>query len=142
MARKVKKAVIKTRKTEASVDDWLAGIADEARRKDCATVLRLMKKVTKSPPKMWGASIVGFGDKVYRGASREVDWFLMGFASRKQDLTLYIMDGANTYPKLLAKLGKHKTGKGCLYVKRLADVDAAVLERIVRTSVSAVRARS
>ena len=137
-----KKVVIKTRKTEASVDDWLAGIADEVRRKDCATVLRLMKKVTKSPPKLWGASIVGFGDKVYRGASREVDWFLMGFASRKQDLTLYIMDGVNSYPKLLARLGKHKTGKGCLYLKSLADVDLKALEELMTLSYKNMRAQA
>ena len=136
-----RKVVIKTRKNEASVDDWLAGIPDEARRKDCATVLRLMKKVTKAPPRMWGTSIVGFGDKVFRGASREVDWFLMGFASRKQDLTLYIMDGANSYPKLLAKLGKHKTGKGCLYLKSLADVDLGALEELMTRSYKNMRAR-
>jgi hypothetical protein len=136
-----RKVVIKTRKNEARVDDWLAGIADEARRKDCATVLRLMKKVTKAPPRMWGTSIVGFGDKVFRGASREVDWFLMGFASRKQDLTLYIMDGANSYPKLLAKLGKHKTGKGCLYLKSLADVDLGALEELMTRSYKNMRAR-
>ena len=142
MAKKVKKVVIKTRKTAASVDDWLAGIADEARRKDCATVLRLMKKVTKSPPKMWGTSIVGFGDKVFRGASREVDWFLMGFASRKHDLTLYIMDGANRYPNLLAKLGKHKTGKGCLYLKSLADVDLRALEALLTLSYVNMKAQA
>lgn len=137
-----KKVVIKTRKTEASVDNWLAGIADEARRKDCATVLRLMRKVTKSPPKLWGASIVGFGDITYRGASREVDWFVIGFASRKQDLTLYIMDGANSYPKLLAKLGKYRTGKGCLYLKSLADVDLKALEELMTLSYRNTRART
>lgn len=129
-----KKVVIKTQKTDASVDAWLANIADVSRRKDCATVLRLMKKVTKLPPRLWGASIVGFGDKTYKGASREVDWFMIGFASRKQDLTLYVTDGPDRYPKLLAKLGKFKTGKGCLYLKSLDDADLGALEELLAQS--------
>jgi hypothetical protein len=137
-----KKAVIKTKKTEASVDDWLAGIADESRRKDCATVLRLMKKVTRLPPKLWGASIVGFGDMTDRGASREVDWFVIGFASRKQDLTLYIMDGPDRYPKLLARLGKVKTSKGCLYLKSLAGADLGALEELLKRSYEEMRKRA
>ena len=137
-----KKAVIKTKKTEASVDAWLAGIADESRRKDCATVLRLMKKVTKLPPKLWGASIVGFGDMTYRGASREVDWFVIGFASRKQDLTLYIMDGPDRYPKLLSKLGKVKTSKGCLYLKSLEGADLGALEELLKRSCEEMRKRA
>jgi len=128
------KAVIKTQKTDASVDAWLAKIADAGRRKDCATVIRLMKKVTKSPPKLWGTSIVGFGERVYRGASREVDWFVIGFASRKQDLTLYIMDGPDRHPKQLAKLGKYRTGKGCLYLKNLDDADLGALEAMFAQS--------
>ena len=134
-----KKAVIKTQKTEASVDTWLAGIADERRRKDCATLIRLMKKVTKSPPKLWGTSIVGFGDKTYRGASREVDWFLIGFASRKQDLTLYLMNSPDQYPKQLAKLGKWKTGKGCLYLKSLEDADLGALEDLLAQSFKSMK---
>lgn len=138
-----KKAVLKTQKTGASVDAWLAGIADEGRRKDCATVIRLMKKVTKSPPRLWGTSIVGFGDRVYRGASgREVEWFLMGFASRKQDLTLYVMDGPDRYPKLLAKLGKYKTGKGCLYLKSLDGADLGALEELITLSFKNMRKRA
>jgi hypothetical protein len=137
-----KKAVLKTQKTDASVDAWLAAIADESRRKDCATVLRLMKKVTKSPPRLWGTSIVGFGDRTYRGASgREVDWFLMGFASRKEALTLYVMDGAERYSRQLAKLGKHSTGKGCLYLKNLADVDLGALEELMTLSFNNMRKR-
>jgi hypothetical protein len=137
-----KTAVLKTQKTDASVDAWLAAIADESRRKDCATVLRLMKKVTKSPPRLWGTSIVGFGDRTYRGASgREVDWFLMGFASRKEALTLYVMDGAEQYSRQLAKLGKHSTGKGCLYLKNLADADLGALEELMTLSFNNMRKR-
>lgn len=129
-----KKVVIKTRKTDASVDSWLAGIADEGRRQDCATLLRLMKKVTKSPPRLWGSSIVGFGDKTYKGASREVDWFVIGFASRKQDLSLYLMNDPEGYSKQLAKLGKYKSGKGCLYLKSLDDADLGALEQLLALS--------
>ncbi len=129
-----KKAVIKSQKTDASVDAWLARVGDESRRKDCATLIRLMKKVTKSPPKLWGTSIVGFGDRTYHGASRDVDWFLIGFASRKQDLTLYLMNSPEQYPKQLAKLGKTKTGKGCLYLKSLADADLGALEDLLAQS--------
>jgi hypothetical protein len=137
-----KKAMLKTKKTDASVDAWLAAIADDSRRKDCATVLRLMKKVTKSPPRLWGTSIVGFGDRTYRGASgREVDWFLMGFASRKEALTLYVMDGAEQYSRQLAKLGKHSTGKGCLYLKNLADADLGALEELMTLSFNNMRKR-
>lgn len=137
-----KKATIKTRKTDASVDTWLAGIADESRRKDCATVLRLLKKVTRLPPRLWGASIVGFGEMTYRGASREVDWFVIGFASRKQDLTLYVMDGPDRYPKLLSKLGKVKTGKGCLYLKSLDGADLGALEELLKRSYEEMRKRA
>ncbi len=133
------KVVIKTKKSDANVADWLAGIPDESRRKDCATLVRLMKKVTKSPPRLWGTSIVGFGDKTYKGASREVDWFVIGFASRKQDLTLYLMNDPEGYSKQLAKLGKYKSGKGCLYLKSLADADLGALEDLLAQSFKTMR---
>ena len=129
----------KTRLTKTSVDGFLAKIGDETRRKDCETLVRLMKKVTGKPPRMWG-SIVGFGQYNYRYESgREGNWFLTGFASRKADLTMYIMDGAEKYPKLLAKLGKCRCGKSCLYVKKLSDIDATVLEQMVTASVRYMR---
>jgi uncharacterized protein DUF1801 len=137
MARK--KAVIKSHKTDASVDAWLANIDDESRRKDCATLIRLMKQVTKSPPKLWGTSIVGFGDKTYHGASRDVDWFVIGFASRKQDLTLYLMNDPERYAKQLAKLGRHKSGKGCLYLKSLEDADLGALEDLLAQSFKSMK---
>ncbi len=126
----------KTRPTDASVDDYLDEIEDETRRQDCRTLVRIMKKVTGAKPRMWGPSIVGFGTYHYKYASgREGDWPLTGFSSRKRELTLYIMAGYTRDEELMAKLGKHKTGKSCLYVKRLADVDLKVLERLVTASV-------
>jgi hypothetical protein len=133
-------AELKTRPSGASVEAFLQGVDDEARREDCRTVLALMRRVTGAEPEMWGPSMVGFGSYHYRYASgREGDWFLTGFSPRKRDLTLYIMAGFSAYEDLLAKLGPHKTGKSCLYVKRLADLDLGVLEALVAASVKHVR---
>ena len=135
-------AELKTKRTEASVDDFIAGIADEQRRDDCRALLTMMKRVSKAPPKMWGASMVGFGSYHYRYASgREGEWFLAGFSPRRQDLTVYVMAGFEDYPELMARLGKYKTGKSCLYLKRLSDVDAAVLEKLIAASVRDMKAR-
>ena len=129
-------AKLKTRRTAASVPAFLKSIADDDRRKDCQTLVRIMKRAVGAEPKMWGSSIVGFGHYHYKYASgRENDWFLAGFSPRKQDLTLYIMAGFDRYDALMTKLGKHKTGKSCLYLKRLADVDVAVLEELISASV-------
>jgi hypothetical protein len=133
-------AELKTKCTDTSVDAFLAGIADDARREDCLAVLRLMKQVTRTEPKMWGESIVGFGNYHYKYASgREGDWFLTGFSPRKRDLTFYIMAGFEPYQTQLNKLGKHKTGKCCLYVKRLADIDLKVLKELVTASVKQLK---
>ncbi len=130
---------LKTKQNKASVTGFLRGIEDPQRRKDCRTVLELMKEVTGSGPKMWGDSIVGFGSYHYKYASgREGDWFVTGFSPRKANLTLYIMAGFSRYKELLAKLGKHKTGKSCLYIKSLADVDLAILRQLVEDSVAHV----
>jgi hypothetical protein len=132
---------LKTQPTAARVADFLAAIPDEARRADCQALAVLMERATGAPPTMWGASIIGFGRYHYRYASgREGDWFLTGFAPRKSDLTLYIMVGFDGYEPLLARLGRHKTGKSCLYVKRLADLDLAALEELVTASVRQLRA--
>lgn len=129
----------KTRETDASVDAFLAGIADPQRREDCQRVRALMEAATGAPARMWGPAIVGFGVYHYRYESgREGDWMVTGFSPRKNDLTLYIMPGFARYETLMAKLGKHKTGKSCLYLKRLADVDMAVLDQLVRESVAAM----
>lgn len=126
----------KTQKTAASVTDFLDNIPDQKKRQDCFTVLALMSEITGLEPKMWGASIVGFGDVHYKYASgREGDWFKVGFSPRKQNLTLYIMDGFPKYQELLGKLGKHKTGVSCLYINKLADIDLAVLREMISQSV-------
>ena len=121
----------KTKATDASVEDYLAAIDDEARRKDCGALADLMAKATKQPPRMWGASIVGFGSYHYRYASgREGDTCVVGFSSRKGDITVYGLCAAGAAGHL-SRLGKHKAGKGCVYIKRLSDVDLKVLEKLV-----------
>jgi hypothetical protein len=138
-----KNAEVKTRVNEASVEDFLNSVADEQARKDSFEVLEMMKQVTKEEPKMWGASIVGFGSYHYKGASgREGDWFLTGFSPRKQNFTLYLNHGFDVHEDLLKKLGKYKTGMGCLYVKKLADVDKKVLEELVSESVKRMKTQS
>lgn len=134
-----KKSGNKTTSTGSDVGEFVASIEDERKRTDAETVLALMQRITGEKPKMWGASIIGFGsrDMVYE-SGREVEWFHVGFSPRKQNLTLYIMDGFANYDVLLSKLGKHTTGKSCLYVKRLEQIDMDVLEELVAESVKAV----
>lgn len=134
-------AELKTAPTKASVAKFVAAVEDEARRADCAVLMEMMERVTGATPVMWGPSIVGFGSYHYRYASgREGDWMLAGFSPRKRDLTVYVMAGFQGKEKLLARLGRHKTSAGgCLYLKRLADVDLAVLEELVRDSVERLR---
>ena len=128
-------AELKTKINDADVEAFLNGIEDEKRRKDSFAVLELMKKITKAEPKMWGASIVGFGNYHYKYQSgREGDWFVSGFSPRKQNLTFYIMSGFSRYDELLAKLGKHKTGKSCLHINKLEDVDLDVLADMIEIS--------
>ena len=125
----------KTKPTDASVDGYLAAITDDARRKDCEALAKLMTKATKYPPKMWGASIVGFGSYHYKYESgREGDSCLVGFSSRKGDISVYGLNAAVDSEKLVAMLGKHKAGKGCVYIKALADVDLEVLARLVASA--------
>lgn len=131
---------MKTKQSDADVEAFLSKVGDEAMREACWTVLKLMQDVTKCAPKMWGSSMVGFGTYHYKYESgREGDWFLTGFSPRKQNLTLYIMAGFDRYDALLAKLGKFKTGKSCLYVKRLSEIDMSVLKKLVIASVTHMR---
>jgi hypothetical protein len=128
----------KTQKTDTSVTDFVNSIPDEKKRQDSVILLEMMTQITGLKPKMWGASIVGFGDVHYKYASgREGDWFKVGFSPRKQNLTLYIMDGFPKYQDLLAKLGKHKTGVSCLYINRLEQIDLDVLREMISLSVAA-----
>ena len=136
-------AELKTRPSRRSVTAFLAGIRDPGLRRDCATLVRMMKKVTKARPTMWGKSVVGFGKYHYRYASgREGDWFLTGFSPRKRNLTIYLMAGAAREPALRKRLGTHTTSVGCLYVNGLAGLDLRVLERLITRSVRALRGRS
>jgi hypothetical protein len=127
----------KTKATVESVAAFLESVPDERKRQDCEAVLGLMQEVTGFAPTMWGDSIVGFGQYHYKYASgREGDFFLTGFSPRKQNLTLYIQGGFEQYQPLLDNLGKFKLGKGCLYVKKLDDIDHETLRELVRQSVA------
>jgi len=134
-------AELKTKKNTASVEKFINKVADEQRRKDCFSLVEIMKAATKAEPAMWGTSIVGFGHRRYKYESgRELEWFLVGFSPRKQDLTLYIMGGLERYPSLMKKLGKHKVGKACLYIKKLEDVDLATLKQLIKQSLADIAA--
>ena len=133
-------AELKTKKTRASVSAFLAGLSDPGARRDSKSLVGLMKAATGATPRMWGPSIVGFGDYHYKYASgREGDWFVMGFSPRKPALTLYFVCGLKRLEPELARLGKYRRGGGCLYVRRLEDVDPAALRRVVKAA--AARAR-
>jgi hypothetical protein len=134
-------AELKTQKTDASAVDYLNSVENERKRRDSFRLLELMREVTGEEPAMWGSSIVGFGTYRYRYASgREGEWPLVGFAPRKRNLTLYIMAGFDEYDSLLARLGKYKTGKSCLYINKLDDVDVDVLRELIARSVVHMRA--
>lgn len=131
---------LKTTRNDGDVRAYLESVANKQRRQDALAMLELMREITGEEAEMWGESIVGFGSYRYRYASgRQGDWFLTGFAPRKQALTLYIMPGFERYEALLAKLGKHKIGKSCLYINKLADVDEDVLKEIITASVERMR---
>jgi len=126
---------LKTQKNKASVESFLNAVEPEQRKQDAFAVLELMKKITGEEPAMWGSSIVGFGSYHYVYASgREGDWMRIGFSPRKTALTLYIMSGFAKYDELMDKLGKYKTGKSCLYIKKLEDVDIKVLTQLMKES--------
>lgn len=131
---------LKTQRTASSVDEFIGAIADDARREDCTVLLGLMKKATGVEPAVWSSGVIGFGTFHYKSASgQEGDWFPVGFASRKAAITVYLgitLDGAE---ELLARLGKHTIGKGCIYIKHLADVDLGVLEELVADSYARIK---
>ena len=129
-------AELKTQVNDANVEAFLNTIEDAKKRQDSFAVLELMKEVTGSEPKMWGSSIIGFGDTRYKYATgREGNWFLTGFSPRKQNLTLYITGGFDEHAELMQTLGKHKIGKGCLYINKLSDIDQAKLRELIKRSV-------
>lgn len=135
-------AELKTQPTRASVTEFLAGIDDRQQRADAKKVAAMMRRATGKRAKMWGASIVGYGSYHYKYASgREGDFMITGFSPRKKALTVYIMPGFRGLKKMMEKLGKYKTGKSCLYIKNLSDVDEKVLERLIDESVRQMRKR-
>lgn len=129
-------AEIKTKPTSASVEDFLNTVKDEQKRKDSFAILEIMKKATGEEPKMWGSSLIGFGNVRLKSPAtgREVDWLRIGFSPRKANLSLYITGGAKRHAAALKKLGKHKTGVGCIYINKLEDVDMKVLKGIIDAS--------
>ena len=129
-------AELKTKQTDQSVQKFLNDIPDPVKRKDSKTVAAMMSEISGYKPKMWGPSIVGFGSYHYKYASgQEGDWPLICFSPRKQNLTLYVLSGSNEENELLQKLGKHTTGKSCLYIKQLSDVDLPTLKNLIRKCV-------
>ncbi len=132
-----KLAEIKTKETQASVDDFIAGLVSEQQRNDSAVIIKLMKKLSKEEPKMWGAAMIGFGNKIYKSPAtgREVEWFKIGFSPRKSNLSLHLVLDIKAQEAKLKKLCKHKTGVGCLYINKLADVDLKVLEELIRVAI-------
>lgn len=127
----------KTKQTRASVDKFINSIKDEKIRNDCFRIITIMESATKEPPKMQGTSIVGFGTYHYKYESgREGDFFITGFSPRKQNLTLYLMTGFSKYGEMLEQLGKHKTGKSCLYIKSLDDININILKKMISESVN------
>lgn len=130
----------KTQPTQESVSDFLASVEDPTRRRDCRQVYELLADITGTEGVMWGSSIVGFGSYHYKYASgREGDFLITGFSPRKQNLTVYVMNGFSDYESLMANLGKYKTGKSCLYLKKLSDIDFDLLRELVNNSVKFMR---
>ncbi|NNT71412.1 DUF1801 domain-containing protein [Flavobacterium sp. IMCC34852] len=137
MAEKKSKLVeIKTKPTVASVTDFINAVPDEQKRKDSFVLLEMMKAASGEEPVLWSNSIIGFGNKRYKSPTtgREVDWLLIGFSPRKANLSLYISIGIKEHTAALKKLGKHKTGVGCLYINKLEDIDLKVLEGMIANS--------
>lgn len=131
----------KTKKNKASVASYIKNIADKGKQKDAKTLLSIFKEVTKEKPTMWGESIVGFGSYHYKGRTSEGDWPRTGFSARAQNMTVYIMLGFKEYGALLQKLGPHKTGSSCLYIKRLSDIHLPTLKALIKTSLRDMRKR-
>ena len=135
-AKKSKLVEIKTKATSGSVEDFLNKIPDEQKRNDSFVILEMMKKASTEEPKLWGSSIIGFGNKRYKSPTtgREVDWLLIGFSPRKANISIYLVSNIQEHAKELEKLGKHKTGVGCLYINKLEDIELKILKGIIESS--------
>jgi len=136
--KKGKLVEIKTKPTAASVADFINTVQDEQKRNDSFVLMEMMRSASGEEPKLWGNSLVGFGTKRYKSPAtgREVDWFLIGFSPRKENLSLHFAVGMQKHEAALKKLGKHKTGKGCLYINKLADIDLSVLKGMIEASLT------
>ena len=133
-------AELKTKPTGASVSKFLSSVENEKRKADAIIVTKMMTHITGEKPKIWGESMVGFGSYTYTNTTgKNLGWFLTGFSPRKANLVLYIMPGYGQFDDIMARLGKHKTGKACLYINRLEDIDLAVLEELIAKSVEWMR---
>ncbi|MDW3196087.1 MAG: DUF1801 domain-containing protein [Cytophagales bacterium] len=133
-------AELKTTPNAGDVEAFLSSVEDETKRDDCYAILKMMEEITGEPPKMWGGTIVGFGSYNYKYESgRTGTWFLTGFSPRKQNLTMYLMPGAESLEDLFKGLGKYKIGKGCLYVKKLEQIDQDVLRKLIQGSVDKLK---
>ncbi|HMI09604.1 MAG TPA: DUF1801 domain-containing protein [Candidatus Saccharimonadales bacterium] len=135
-------STLKTIVNDANVEDFINGVEPEIKKSDSLTLLKMFISITGEKPKMWGTSIIGFGQYHYKSekSKQEGDWPLVGFSPRKQNLTLYVMPGFDSYTDLLSKLGKHKTSKACLYINRLSDIDQAILEQLIKRSFDEMKA--
>ena len=130
-------AELKTKVTDKSVYDFLDGVADEGKKQDSLALIEMMRSITCEEPKMWGDSMVGFGKlQLLYASGRTAEWFQMGFSPRKQNMSLYFSCDIQKQAGLLKKLGKHKTGKGCLYINRLADIDRDVLKQMLKNGIN------
>lgn len=135
-------AELKTRENDADVMALLNQVEPESKRNDALTLLKMMERIIGEKPKMWGPSIIGFGNYLLKyDSGRELDWFYTGFSPRKQNISVYIMNGFNRYEELLSRLGKHKIGKSCLYISKLEHVDLAVLEELISESHNYLKAK-
>ena len=134
-----KLAEIKTKQNNASVEEFIDSVPDEQKRKDSLVILKMMEKATKEQPKMWGSSLIGFGNKRFKSPAtgREVDWFKIGFSPRKTNLSLHLILDLKKHADAMKNLGKHKTGSGCLYINKLADVDIRILEKLIAAAAAA-----
>jgi len=135
-------AALKTQKNNASVKKFVDAVADDKRRADCRAVMKVMKEITGRSPKMWGTSLIGYGSYTYVNTTKKpAQWPVVALSPRKNELTIYIMPGFDPFPKLMAKLGKYRTGKSCLYVKRLEDVHMPTLEQLIKRSITEMKRR-
>jgi len=128
----------KTKPTRASVEEFLSNVVDEQKRKDANIILKMISKASGEKPQMWGSSLIGFGNIRVKSptSGREVDWFRIGFSPRKANFSIYLSGGMQNYAGALKKLGKHKTGMGCLYINKLDDIDLMVLQTMIEDSLA------